>query len=283
MWRNILCQSAYQLAITLFLVYKGKQSFGIDLGYIDRMGFSTSFVDADPVEDYLGTFVFNTFVFSQVSDCTSCSVSLRVCVRVDARVDKRVDVSGLPQSCVCDWRQVFNEFNARSIGNDTRVYHGLHKNGIFMAIIIITIGLQIFIVEVGGRFTSTTGLSIEHWGWSIVMGFGSAPVGFLMRSIPVTLDEASFANYYNVDTTDRSGVRRHCADVAVVYVRVRCSCFVCRMWPFMCRRPDVARPVWRRCTTTSDSTGCVVDAATMNACLHLETQLHRASSTQVQV
>jgi hypothetical protein len=67
MIRNLLFQSAYQLAITLFLVYRGRDAFDIDLPFLDRNGFSTSFNDANPLDDYLNTFIFNTFVFCQVS------------------------------------------------------------------------------------------------------------------------------------------------------------------------------------------------------------------------
>ncbi len=66
-----------------------------------------------------------------------------------------------------------------------------------IAIIVITIGLQIFIVEVGGRFTSTTGLELKEWGWSVLMGFGSVPVGIVMRFIPVKEDPKSFATFYS--------------------------------------------------------------------------------------
>jgi Ca2+-transporting ATPase len=96
---------------------------------------------------------------------------------------------------------VFNEFNARSIGDKVNVFSGLHKNAIFPAVVVITIGLQILIVEVGGKFTSTTGLTIEHWGWSILMGFGSTPIGMLMRFIPVKDDPKTFANYYGVNSS----------------------------------------------------------------------------------
>jgi hypothetical protein len=59
MWRNILCESAYQLAITLFLVYKGGDAFAIDADY-------TKDFRGDNPGDYIGTFTFNTFVFAQV-------------------------------------------------------------------------------------------------------------------------------------------------------------------------------------------------------------------------
>ncbi len=97
--------------------------------------------------------------------------------------------------------QIFNEFNARSLGDKVNVWEGLHTNVIFMAVIIITIGLQIFIVEIGGKFTSTTGLTLESWGWSILMGFGSVPVGIIMRFIPVKEATSSFADYYGLKQT----------------------------------------------------------------------------------
>jgi hypothetical protein len=66
MWRNILCQSAFQLAITLFLVYSAEDTFGIDLAYLNERGYHATFEDTDVVGDYIGTFVFNTFVAAQV-------------------------------------------------------------------------------------------------------------------------------------------------------------------------------------------------------------------------
>jgi hypothetical protein len=56
-------------------------------------------------------------------------------------------------------------------------------------------------VQIGGRFTSTTGLTLTHWGWSFLLAAGTIPVGVLMRFIPVEENPASFADYYGVDTT----------------------------------------------------------------------------------
>ena len=93
--------------------------------------------------------------------------------------------------------QVFNEFNARSIGNKKWVYYDLVTNYIFICVIVITFGLQIFIVEIGGKFTSTTGLTLYHWGWSILFGVFAAPLGVLMRFIPVKENPTSFADFYS--------------------------------------------------------------------------------------
>jgi Ca2+-transporting ATPase len=97
---------------------------------------------------------------------------------------------------------VFNEFNARSIENRVNVLSGLKGNWVFLGIIAITVGLQILIVELGDKATSTTGLTLREWGWSILMGFGSMPIGVLMRYVPVKEDPESFANFYSFDATD---------------------------------------------------------------------------------
>lgn len=88
--------------------------------------------------------------------------------------------------------QVFNEFNARSLFDDWRVFHGVAKNPIFIAVIFVTAGMQAFIVEVGGSFTKTTGLTGHQWLVSIAFGALAFPIGFLMRFIPVKEDPESF-------------------------------------------------------------------------------------------
>jgi len=162
MIRNVACQSVYQLAITLWLVYDGARVFGINVGYLEAHGWNPTVNSAGvcaECNEYLNTFVFNTFVLCQV----------------------------------------YNEFNARSIGNKLNVWSGVLTNPTFILIIVVTIGVQIFMVEVGGTFTSCTGLTIEFWGWSFLLSAGTVPVGLLMRFIPGEEDPKSFANYYNIE------------------------------------------------------------------------------------
>ena len=52
---------------------------------------------------------------------------------------------------LASWSQVYNEFNARSIGSKANVWSGVLTNAIFLTIVVVTIGVQIFVVEVGGR------------------------------------------------------------------------------------------------------------------------------------
>ena len=49
--------------------------------------------------------------------------------------------------------QLFNEFNAREIGDDFRPLSGLHKSPMFIAVVVVTVLGQYWIVEKGGEFT----------------------------------------------------------------------------------------------------------------------------------
>ncbi len=92
--------------------------------------------------------------------------------------------------------QIFNEFNARSIGDDWKAaFQGLSTNPMFIAIILISIVVQFVFVQFFGAFTKTAGLSAEHWGFSIAIGAISVPLGVLMRFIPVQEDENTFRGY----------------------------------------------------------------------------------------
>eukprot|EP01138_Halocafeteria_seosinensis_P008652 gb/GECG01008843.1/.p1 GENE.gb/GECG01008843.1/~~gb/GECG01008843.1/.p1 ORF type:complete len:1219 (+),score=193.52 gb/GECG01008843.1/:1-3657(+) len=125
------------------------------------------YLGKDHIEDaefteYLNTFIFNTFVFAQI----------------------------------------FNEFNSRRIGNEMNILQRIHRSPVFLTIIVITIGLQIFIVEVGGNFTETSGLEAKHWGVTIGLGALALPVGVIMRLLPARDRPADFADYYLVDPSE---------------------------------------------------------------------------------
>ncbi|KAL5542065.1 hypothetical protein UlMin_009775 [Ulmus minor] len=136
MWRNLLSQAFYQIAVLLTLQFKGKSIFNVN----------------DQVKN---TMIFNTFV-------------------------------------IC---QVFNEFNARKL-EKKNVFQGLHKNKLFMAIIAITIVLQVLMVEFLNKFADTERL---NWGqWGVCVGFASLswPIGCLVKFIP--LPEKPFLSYLKI-------------------------------------------------------------------------------------
>ncbi|KAJ6737405.1 CALCIUM-TRANSPORTING ATPASE [Salix viminalis] len=126
MWRNLLAQALYQVAILLTLQFKGKAMFGVD-------------------EKTNNTLIFNTFVLCQV----------------------------------------FNEFNARNL-EKKNIFKGIHKNKLFLAIIGITIILQVIMVELLKKFAGTERLNWEQWGACIGIAVLSWPIGFLVKCIPVS-------------------------------------------------------------------------------------------------
>jgi calcium-translocating P-type ATPase len=89
--------------------------------------------------------------------------------------------------------QVFNEFNAREIGDVFDPFNNLGKSPMFLMVIAFTVLAQWGIVEFGGDFTQTAPLTLSEWQWTIGYGALSIPFGYIMRHIPVAEDPASFA------------------------------------------------------------------------------------------
>jgi magnesium-transporting ATPase (P-type) len=85
--------------------------------------------------------------------------------------------------------QIFNELNSRKVGVEMNVFKGFFDNYVFSAVLIFTIVIQILVVEFGGIFTNTVHLPLNLWVWSLVLGLLSIPFGFLLRMIPVQLEE----------------------------------------------------------------------------------------------
>jgi len=97
--------------------------------------------------------------------------------------------------------QLFNEFNARVVTQKLNVFSGVHTNVIFVGIIIITALLQALLVQFGGSFVETVKLDAQQWGICIALGFGSLPIGFLGRLIPI---ERIVAYFKRGNNTERS-------------------------------------------------------------------------------
>jgi Ca2+-transporting ATPase len=125
MWRNLLAQASYQIAVLLTLQFKGESIFGV-----------TKKVNE--------TLIFNTFVLCQV----------------------------------------FNEFNARKL-EKKNVFKGIHKNRLFLGIIVITIVLQVIMVEFLKKFADTERLNWVQWGACIGIAALSWPIGWIVKWIPV--------------------------------------------------------------------------------------------------
>nr|BAJ96750.1 predicted protein [Hordeum vulgare subsp. vulgare] len=80
--------------------------------------------------------------------------------------------------------QVFNEFNARDI-EKKNVFAGVLKNRMFLAIIAVTLVLQVVMVEVLTRFAGTKRLGLGQWGVCLAIAAVSWPIGWAVKFIPV--------------------------------------------------------------------------------------------------
>ncbi|ORY19018.1 hypothetical protein BCR34DRAFT_595845 [Clohesyomyces aquaticus] len=85
------------------------------------------------------------------------------------------------------WMQIFNQLNNRRLDNRFNIFEGITHNWFFIAINAVMIGGQILIVFVGGAAFNVKPINGAQWGYSIVLGALSLPVGVIIRLIP---DEA---------------------------------------------------------------------------------------------
>lgn len=89
--------------------------------------------------------------------------------------------------------QVFNEFNAREIGDIFDPLRSMSESPMFLMVIVFTVIAQWCIIEYGGDFTQTYPLTFEEWRITALLGAVSIPLGYVMRQIPVTEDPEQFA------------------------------------------------------------------------------------------
>lgn len=177
MWRNILVQSTFQLVILLVILEQGNQDqfFGQSLELGSRKH---------------NTIIFNIFVFCQVCLLHLASPQLAMPRLASPRISYLVPctphLSAFLPFCF-PWTiagKVFNELNARSIGDDVNVFQGIGTNWMFQLVIFFTVITQFLIVEHGGDFTQTESLTQEEWMKTVVIGGLSLPLGVVRRAPP---------------------------------------------------------------------------------------------------
>lgn len=230
MWRNIFCQSAFQVVLLLWMLFKGAEFFSVPQGdYCEEYEWVQNGEQSsdrwDPV----------TGGRSDTEDLSlSCSTFKQKCPDLSTEcyesylVDQNgisysySDLNGFVGSCIECTRysyvhttiifnafvfcQICNEFNARSLFDDIWVLSGISTNPIFISVIAITVTLQYLIVTYGGDFSRTSPLSLEQWGITVAMGLVAFPVGFLMRFIPISEADEDFFIPGTISRACSSGV-----------------------------------------------------------------------------
>ena len=94
------------------------------------------------------------------------------------------------------WMQIFNALNNRRLDNRFNVFEGITHNWFFIVILAIMIGGQTMIIFVGGVAFKVTRLNGAQWGYSIVLGFLSLPVGVIVRLIPDALIRKCIPDFF---------------------------------------------------------------------------------------
>lgn len=81
--------------------------------------------------------------------------------------------------------QIFNQLNARLLEDgEFNVFQGICKNPMFLAIVFVTIIVQLIMVEFGGRMVKCWPLTRSQNLLCILIGLGELPWGIIIKFIP---------------------------------------------------------------------------------------------------
>ncbi|OAA73397.1 P-type calcium ATPase [Cordyceps fumosorosea ARSEF 2679] len=83
------------------------------------------------------------------------------------------------------WMQFFNQHNCRRVDNKLDIwYQGVLRNPWFIGVQCLTLAGQFIIIFKGGEAFDTEPLSGAQWGWSMLFGILTIPLGALIRQVP---------------------------------------------------------------------------------------------------
>ena len=80
--------------------------------------------------------------------------------------------------------EMFNEINSRRINNECNVFEHITTNTMFWAIFVISLVLQVILVQVGKVVFTTHALSFGEHLFCIMMGVLTLPLYQLARTVP---------------------------------------------------------------------------------------------------
>ena len=220
MWRNIFCQSAFQLTLLFVLLFNGADLFQLKHGsgewckrwevvggekYFDAAtgndaeSTALNTITCEAFESicqrgkdtYNGECWFeenewggNEINFSDKSWMHYTEKCLE-CTRFDYEHGSIIFNTFI-------FAQIFNEYTARSLRNNWDVLSDVFSNMTFIYVSLFTVGAQVFLIEVGGEFVRTQRLTWKCWLITIGLGFLGFIVGIMMRFIPVDEDPDTF-------------------------------------------------------------------------------------------
>eukprot|EP01065_Artemidia_motanka_P047011 TRINITY_DN7259_c0_g1_i2.p1 TRINITY_DN7259_c0_g1~~TRINITY_DN7259_c0_g1_i2.p1 ORF type:complete len:1236 (+),score=253.18 TRINITY_DN7259_c0_g1_i2:130-3837(+) len=168
MWRFVLGGAAYQLAVVLTLIFRGKELFSIDTDpdWVNVTGLASQAVTVDNV-----TVGYSPFSYTP-----------------DDRDTSEEDGDMLHRTVIFNvfvYMQVFNWFHARNLYNEVNPFTNFDRSPLFLPIIVFTAVFQAFMVEVAQGFLETKPPGGVRWAVSLAIAALVVPIGCLIRLIPI--------------------------------------------------------------------------------------------------
>ncbi|KAJ3365368.1 plasma membrane calcium [Allomyces arbusculus] len=167
MWKQMIFQAAYQIAVTISLTYRAPNMF------------SFTFNDVDS----------NKAAFGLAEDANGATVDHYVARRLSAVVFNTFV-----------WLQLVNLFNGRQIHGEYNVFERVHKNPMFIGIILVIGVFQVIIIQFGSLVFNVTPLSGAEWGVCLAFGLFSLPLGLIVKAVIPDIGRAWFTTkFYGPD------------------------------------------------------------------------------------
>eukprot|EP01041_Mallomonas_annulata_P004761 gene4761-9467_t len=242
MWRNIACQALFQLTLLFFLMFAGERVFKVNpneycLEYTVRS--SADFWDVSKGTlksgDASNPFAVNCDTFKSVCGTDGACFDAKHTIEANGVSYNFVfsDLDGFQPSCLPDcvkkdytlasmifnsfvFCQIFNEVSSRELFDKKNFLKGILNNPIFIGVLLVSIGCQIFLIEVAGSFINTSPMPPLLWLQTVAMASICWIVAFFQRFIPVKEDENDFftGKSMSISTSDVVGSKDSASSAA---------------------------------------------------------------------
>ena len=115
--------------------------------------------------------------------------------------------------------QIFNEINARKIHGEWNVFSGIHRNVVFLCVVVGQLTVQILIVEFGSIVFTTRGLTLDLWLWCIFLGSTELLVGQILTLVPVKRLPVPWKQKEEVEDVDSDPLQDDATRARVLWVK----------------------------------------------------------------
>jgi len=179
MWKHIVGQGLFQLAVLLAIIYAGPQIAHYDKIFDEasnlknaageQTGVRDEEVGKAVMEKRLNSLVFNSFI----------------------------------------WMQFFNMFNARKISEEMNIFERIFESPTFLVIAVVIAGFQalIMLTPVGQFFDVVDHLTANEWGFCVGLGAGSLITSMLLKLIPFGKTEEAAPQASNMELAEKERQR----------------------------------------------------------------------------